>query len=68
MAKVTPYLRTYWGVKYSDWTEPVAMSSAIAAREAVESWNNREIPFYNRGVLVTAKVQQYQKSDWGDDE
>lgn len=65
MAKVTPYLRTEWGVEWSDMPgDIVPVESPINAREIVLEWNARE----KNNFGITAKVVQRSISDWGDDE
>ena len=65
MAKVTPYLRTEWGV---EWTknrtfdfERLPFESALRAREYAAEWNEA----YPEDPV---KVVQRSISDWGDDE
>lgn len=67
MAKVTPYLRTEWGVRWDSQgpfgpgEEPRQMESALIARQFVETYN-KLVP------NDPCKVVQRSISDWGDDE
>jgi hypothetical protein len=64
MAKVTPYLRTEWGIRwYNGDVTSFAGSSALYVRELVDDWNND--PFTKE---YPSKVVQRSISDWGDDE
>ena len=66
MTKVTPYLRTEWGVQWSDGPDIAPVDSPILAREIVAEWNSGDSKERERGI--TAKVVQRSISDWGDDD